>query len=337
MTIVPIIGIMCKLDLSATHNAQTSTEDNILRKAIVSILEEAIQISYERQGKAAGMQTIWEVLVEIKDTKKNKKENIYNVLETLIIALHDYVERDEGNGALIRGKNFEYFNGVNNLEFESDLFCFEMEELTKKGEDLLEIVSVVILHQMANEAYFRRDKRKIIGLDEAAILLKKPRFVNFLDDVSRRLRKYDGLLLIITQFIVDFFKNNAAETLFEGASFKLFLPQDAESIDEAADTQKLIMNEGQVALMKSIKKKDGYVELLIKYGSSYTVGALKVDTLSYWMYTTDAKDRKKIREIENRFDLLPGEACWIQALVVEGQDLELAYQEVIMKRSMVIS
>jgi len=333
-TIVPIIGNMLKMDLKSSHSEASLSEDDLKRKAIVTLIEEAIQVAFDRQQYAAGMQTVWDYLVELKDKYKNDdQELIYKTLELIIVGLHDYVKRDEGEGKIHIGKNFDYFNGVNNLEFESDYFCFEMEELMKKGEDLLEIVSMVVLHQMANEAFFRQDKRKVIGVDEAAILLKKPMFVSFLEELSRRLRKYGGLLMIITQYIKDFFLNSSAEVMFEGASFKIFLPQEPESIDEAADTGKLTMNAGQIALMKSVAPRDGYNEFLIKYGSSYTVGLLKVDSLSYWLYTTKPSDKEQILNMENTYGLLIGEGAWMMSLTSDGMSEEDALEHVLTRRS----
>ena len=53
-------------------------------KTVVTILEEAIQISYNNK-KVASMQTIWEYLNELRAMYFNKIKNIYQLLDLMII------------------------------------------------------------------------------------------------------------------------------------------------------------------------------------------------------------------------------------------------------------
>ena len=333
-TIVPIIGYMLKMNLRSSFSENSISSDDMIRKVMVTLLEEAIQEAYSRQKTFAGMQTIWEYLVELEKKYNDEgKTQIAELLNAAIVGLHDYVYYTDTDGKKRKGKNYEFFNGVNNLDFDSDLFTFEMEKLTKKGQDIVDIVSMTVLHQMANEAYFLKDRNKIIGLDEIAIQLKKPMYVDFIDDFSRRLRKYGGMLILLTQYISDFFHNDNAKTLFEGASFKIFLEQELESIEEATDSGKLTLNDGQIALMKSVKAKTPYYnEFLLKYGSSTTVVLNKVDTFSYWLYTTKPKDKQQILRMEQKHNLLEGEGAWFMALIENGVSEEIAYEEIIEKR-----
>lgn len=332
-TIVPIIGAMLKMNLRASSSENEMNDPKL--KTVVTILEEAIQESYSRQGKVASMQTIWEYLNELRAMYFNKnQENIYQLLDLMIIGLHDYVVRVDNNGRQLIGKNHQYFNGVNNIEFDSSLFVFEMEKLTKKGDDLLMVISMIVLHQMANEAYFLKGRVKVIGVDEAKRLLKIILFADFLDDVSRRIRKYDGILVILTQYIKDFFANKSSEGLFEGASFNIFLEQEEDSIEEAVYSGKLSMNDGQVALMKSVKARTPYYnEFLLKYGTSYMVLLNKLDDLAYWLYTTKGEDKNKIADVCARYNLTDNaEGAWFMALLSEGKSEDEAYNEILEKR-----
>lgn len=329
-TIVPIIGAMLKLNLKSSSNE--SNDPTV--KAIVTIIEDALQISFDRQQTNAGMQTVWEYLGELRVQYFNKNQkNIYELLDLIIVGLHDYVIRTDEKGNTFKGKNYSYFNGVNNIEFESSIFTFEMEKLTKKGDDLLLIISMIILHQMANEAFHLQGVKKIIGVDEAKRLLEKELFVSFLDDLSRRIRKYDGILLIITQYIKDFFANKNAETLFEGASYKIFLEQEEDSIDDAAESGKLSMNDGEIALMKSVKAKPPfYNEFLLKMGKNYCVLLNKVDPVSYWLFTTNPKDKIKISDACSKYGFTKrADGAWFLALLQIGKSEEEAYNEIIEK------
>lgn len=332
-TIVPIIGAMLKMNLRASSSENELNDPKL--KPIVTILEEAIQVAYSRQGRTASMQTIWEYLKELRELYFNRnQQNIYELLDLMIIGLHDYVIRIEDNGNRLIGKNQQYFNGVNNIEFDSSMFVFEMEKLTKKGDDLLIVISMIVLHQMANEAYFRRDRVKIIGIDEAKRVLRILLFADFLDDVSRRIRKYDGILVILTQYIKDFFRNKSSEGLFEGASFNIFLEQEEDSIEEAAYSGKLTMNDGQIALMKSVKARTPYYnEFMVKYGSSYMVLLNKLDNLAFWLYTTKGEHKNQIADVCTRYELVDtAEGAWFMALISDGMSEEDAHKEILEKR-----
>lgn len=333
-TIVPIIGRMLKTDLRSSFSESDSVDDSLDKKMMVTILEEAIQEAYDRQKSAAGMQTIWEVLQDYRAHYENaEKSDIVMLLDGMIIGLHDYVIRDLGNGKTSVGKNFNFFNGVNNLDFEKDLFTFEMEKLTKKGEDILEIVSMSVLHQIANEAYFIKGKRKIVGMDETARLLANPLFVNYIDDFSRRIRKYDGALVLLTQYVKDFNKNDAAKTLFEGASLKMFPEQSSEAIQDAVDSGMLGLSDGATELMKSTKAKTPfYNEVCIKIDDSLLVVLNKLDVLNYWLFTTNPKDKAKILNYERKYNLEESEGAWMCGLLQKGLNEEDAYKEVLNKR-----
>jgi conjugal transfer ATP-binding protein TraC len=338
-TIVPLIGCMLKLDLRSSFSENDSFSDASEKKVLVTILEDAIQEAYNRQKRAAGMQTIWEVLKDYKELySANNEEKVKEIIGIAVIGLHDYVKRDVGNGETLIGKNYHFFNGVNNLEFEKDLFTFEMEKLTRKGEDILEIVSMSVMHQIANEAYFIKGRRKIIGVDESKILLAKPMFARFLDDFSRRLRKYGGALGLLTQYVNDFFINKDAQTLFEGATFKFFPEQSSESIEDAIDTGKLSLSDGGAELLKSVKSKAPYYnELCVKVDENMIVLNNKLEPLSYWLYTTKPEDKEKILHVEQKYNLEESEGAWMCGLLQKGWSEESALEEILSKRKLKVS
>lgn len=333
-TIVPLIGRMMGLNLRSSHSENADEFANAGLKALVSLLEEAIQVSYQRQQRYAGLQTIWEYLIELKNSlEESGNEELVKWLSLVTVGLHDYVERTTEGGKTFRGKNYNFFNGVNNLEFDNDLFTFEMEKLTKKGDDIVEIVSMAVLHQMANEAYFVKNRKKQYGLDETARLLQRVIFADFVDDFSRRIRKYGGVFILITQYMADFFFNKSTETLFTGTSFKFFLEQEDESVEDASDTGKLTLNDGLIALMKSVKAKTPYYnEVMFKYSNRHMVLLNKVDNFSYWLFTTNDDDKTYINDVQKHYNLEDGEAQWVIGFNKNGLSIEEALEKVVSRR-----
>ena len=94
------------------------------------------------------------------------------------------------------------------------------------------------------------------------------------------------------------------------------------------------MNDGQVALMKSVKARTPYYnEFLLKYGTSYMVLLNKLDDLAYWLYTTKGEDKNKIADVCARYNLTDNaEGAWFMALLSEGKSEDEAYNEILEKR-----
>lgn len=314
-TIVPIIGIMCGTDLRSTNNyeQEMSTEELSYKKSKSSVIESAVSLAFLRSGRNAGMKEIFEIINEIRTaTKMGGHDEIAKICESIYSALFAYGEP--------AGKFFRYYNGAFNVNMDNWFFVLEQEELKNKGE-LIEVVAYGILQRIAQISFLEENRgyKKLIAFDESAPLLKSELFAHYFDDFSRRIRKYNGALMLITQYIEDFFFNKRSATIFNGASFRFLLEHDKSQIEKADSPDKMPMDEFTKELFSSVRKRDPYYsEILIQHRDLSVVARLKVTPTEYALYTTNPSDRAHRKDIETRLGLTTHDALFIFARVSSG-------------------
>lgn len=271
------------------------------------------------------MREVSEGLKEIHDKlleKEHKNIEATNLLYSMMVSLENYSNP--------RGPYYKYYNGVNNINIKSKFLITELDDIADAA--VMPVNAMGLLQRMAQEAFigYWHDKStsRAIGVDEAWRVLDSEIFVNFLEDFARRIRKYNGITILVTQRINDFYINQAAQTIFETASYKIFLPNSKGAIESAIDKKYLSMNKFQENLMKSVvSKKPHYNELLIDYSGAQFVALLKLSADDYWTFTSDPKDRAKIDEVINTKGLKSVDAIWYLARKQEGmKEEEIAYK-----------
>ena len=252
------------------------------------------------------MEDVGIALEQIQREEKEENGEIDELLKKLIMALYPFTDQ--------RGEFYRYFNGINNLKFESDFVVIELEEIDKK--DLLKsVVLASISHNINNEFFLGdRSQKKILAIDEAWSIAKDKIVMRFLETMARRVRKYNGASGIITQSIGDFFKNDATRAIFESSATKIFLEQSSESIEIAQTKKEITMSEGLLNLLRSVKSNPPrFSELLIKQGDGgFFVGRLITDRVSHWIYTNHPKDVAVLIEISESLNVTVRDARLIK-------------------------
>lgn len=103
-------------------------------------------------------------------------------------------------------------------------------------------------------------KRTVLVVDEAWLLAdpQTPQAIGFLRDLSKRIRKYGGSLVVITQNVVDFLAQELArlgQPVITNASSKLLMRQ--ESRDLEALRELLRLSDAEVDLLAGAKRGEG--------------------------------------------------------------------------------
>lgn len=317
-TIIPLIALM------AMQSVAPEDSNNDLEPAtLVGYITEAVNLAYDKKQRNAGMQEVMEALISIATAqKKENNGNSDRLLEMLIKALYPFGDPS--------GQYYQYFNGVNNLKFDSDFAVLELEELDSKPQ-LKMVVLASISHMIQTEFFLSdRKQRKILGVDEAWSIMDNLVVVRFLETSARRLRKYNGSLGVITQQIGDFFKNKATKAIFNNSAWKFFLQQSGESIQAAENSGELTLDKGLIALMRTVKAKRPYFsEVLIKHDlGSYLIGRLIVDKVAYNVYTTDPNDFNEIDRIVQTYGVSEVDARLIRGYaVLNNRSVDEEYKE----------
>jgi hypothetical protein len=95
----------------------------------------------------------------------------------------------------------------------------------------------------------------IILIDEAWLLMQFPQGAKFLEELSRRIRKYGGGLWCTTQNSDDFLNTDEGKTILAMATMKFLMKQDSSTIDSVVHTFNLSV--GQKRHLLAAKRGEG--------------------------------------------------------------------------------
>ncbi|MFU0252142.1 VirB4 family type IV secretion system protein [Spiroplasma sp. Moj] len=149
-------------------------------------------------------------LIEKQEKTEQNKSHLYNVL-----------------WKLAKGADGALWNGISTLSLKNDLIVFDTHELTanknRQNAQLFLMLSfldkVVKQNKAKNEALPIAEQQWIcIAIDEAHLLINENNTLalNFLFEMTKRIRKYNGILYIMTQNINDFMGNANIKTQAQG-------------------------------------------------------------------------------------------------------------------------
>jgi len=311
-TIVPIIGQMGGINLAATSSENSNIVNDLSTKFLVSVVERAVQEAYWQLGQNAGMETVYRVLKDIvKELRAKNRVSDVELLSRFIDAISAY--------CVPTGMFYSYFNGPNNINFESSYVIAELDELKNKG-DLYNVVLMSFAQTVMAEFFNDREVKKLFFVDEAWMIFDKLIVVSFLNDLYRRIRKYNGIAMTLTQGIVDYFSNSLTEAMYSNANWKYFLQMSGDGISQVADSNKVFLPQIIVKLLKSVKNNKTLKvgEALIRSEKTLMVSRLKTDPLSHYTYAGNGPIEKPfINYLVEKYQISIHDAIKIAALKIE--------------------
>lgn len=113
------------------------------------------------------------------------------------------------------GRNSNLWNGPTSIETNENLISFKFQSLLASGNEMLTNAQMLLVFKyIENEVINNKDYNKahntnrkiIVVADEAHLFInpKHPIALNFMTSMAKRIRKYGGMLIVITQNINDF-------------------------------------------------------------------------------------------------------------------------------------
>lgn len=325
--LVDILGgqnVVCEKDSPLCFNLfSTMKTRDMLDEALDTLTRLVAQMCFPSGYEACDEKGLpWEESV-IKDAivsaweRKRDTMNLMDVYQTLQQALKQgqYVKDDQRLkdilqilGQWVKGPHAKWFMGTWNIEFDDPLMVFELDEL-RASPALQNIILNIILAKITDEMYcsYKTDKAlnkgeitpKIIFLDEAWDLLSRPFTARFIEEAARRVRKYYGSIVIITQAFTDMGKNSASEAFVQNSNWILSLMQDIGTVKKAMDDGLINLGDYAVDLIDTLHKTNHYSEIyaLNKSLKGEGVYRLVVDPYSYYTYTTDAQEKARVNQL----------------------------------------
>jgi len=194
------------------------------------------------------------------------------------------------------GEYGQYFVGKNNLAFDNPLIVLELEEL-KGREHLQQIVLLTLIYSIQNEMYLGdRGRPKIVMIDEAWDLLTKGDVAKFIETGYRRVRKYNGAMVTITQSVTDMYQSNTGRAIVENSANMYLLGQKSTAINAIKKEGRLPIGDGGYDLLKTVRTVPGQfseIFFLTDYGAG--IGRLIIDPIRRLLYSTNPQDIAAIK------------------------------------------
>lgn len=193
------------------------------------------------------------------------------------------------------GSYARYFEGQNNVELTSEFIVLELEEL-KTRKDLQSVVMLFLMYVIQQFMYLgSKEERKICIIDEAWDLMGEGNTAKFIETGYRRVRKYNGAMVTITQGLNDLYGTPCGQAVAGNSDFLFLLQQKAESLAAFRASQKIALDDFSFELLRSVHTMPGmYSEVFIHTPQGRGVGRLIVDPFSYYLYTTTPSEVVKV-------------------------------------------
>src|SRR5574344_1421393 len=138
-----------------------------------------------------------------------------------------YNEKDEYNKSCLKvlsnylskfkkgGRNSALWNGPTTFSPEENFVCFNFQKLlANKNNVIANAQMLLVLKWLDNEVIKNRDyntlhktnRKIVVAIDEAHVFIdeKFPIALDFMYNLAKRIRKYDGMQIVITQNVKDF-------------------------------------------------------------------------------------------------------------------------------------
>ena len=194
-----------------------------------------------------------------------------------------------------------FFEGEANVSFKNVLTIIELEEL-KERKDLQAVIVQMVILNITNQM-FLGDRKTPFGIvfDEAWDMLRGKQSGVFIETLARRLRKYNGSLIVGTQSINDFYASEGAQAAFDNSDWMCLLSQKQESIEQLKKTSRISMNPHMESLLSSVRTKQGeYAEVMIYGPQGYAIGRLILDPFSNILYSTQPQEYAAVKTLTNQ-------------------------------------
>lgn len=233
------------------------------------------------------------------------KTEITDVADWLLLREESYAQelgnmlfpftRDGGYG--------KFFTGQAQLSLNADIVVIETDHLRSSPELLAVIVQIMIVH--INQTMVKGDRNRpfLIMIDEAWKLLAGKRSGEFIEEVGRIARKYNGSITLATQQLTDYFRGegSAAEKAFENSSHKVILKQNPESFKAMRANPKLagfVDEDWKLNLLQSVHSNPPYYSEAAIYGPNVSgvIGRLMIDPFTMLLTSTNARDYQAIED-----------------------------------------
>ncbi len=181
-----------------------------------------------------------EIVIELDKAKNDKRVNDDNVKS--LEKIEAIVRR------MATGVDSKLWNGYTNVDLNSDLIVFDIHTLLDSDDTILRTQFFNILSLCWHIISQDRDEQAILIVDEAHLLIDPDNKdgLEFLKRTSKRIRKYNGSLMICSQNLIDFTSPEVVrygQVIVDNSDYQLIMAQGSEEIISLQKVLRLSDNE----------------------------------------------------------------------------------------------
>ena len=190
-------------------------------------------------------------------------------------------------------------DGQTNIELSKPLVSIEVKGLDVYP-DLQRVLLLILTEYIMNEASKDPRQRYLLIVDEIWKVLQNKSAAQFIIECYRTMRKFYGGIWGISQSIKDFmFNPEIAAAIMQNTPSRIILKQ--RGVDWAEFQNILSLNSAEVEAVKSLRSEKGkFSEHLFIQDENKAILKIEPDPLSYWICTTDPKDKGVIQEFKDK-------------------------------------
>lgn len=223
-------------------------ERAILEDALIEVYKEK-SIDYTTDPKNI-LPEQWPIMSDLYQyilEQQSQKPDLYQRLAILL--------RSPAEGA-----DAALWNGSTTATADSDFIVLDVHELQNADDSVRRTQYFNVLSYAWNLIEQDRSSKVILFVDEAWMLAddQTPQALAFLRDTSKRIRKYQGSLMVASQNVIDFLDPAVArhgQAILDNPAYKLLLAQGDK--DLMALTKMMNLTEAEAELLQSAKRGEG--------------------------------------------------------------------------------
>lgn len=192
-----------------------------------------------------------------------------------------------------------FFSGKAEVSLNADIVVIETDHLRNYPDLLAVVMQIMMTHINSTMAKGRTDRLNLLVFEEIMKTLKNHLTLKFVDETSRIVRKYCAGIITATQLLTDFEKlGENGLSLLEGASFKLIMKQNSDSLMRMRSMPALksyVETDERLRRMQTVESSNEYSEFTVwSSGIRGDICRLRIDPFTLLLMSTKPTDKEDI-------------------------------------------
>jgi conjugal transfer ATP-binding protein TraC len=309
--------VLNAFQLNANEKRVSPTKKKLLLGVIESICKEDDSKGLPKREKALLEQAIATTYENCKETSPTMSDLRRTLENHRLPEMRKYADiLYSWTGSTAYGR---LLDGETNIELSKPLVSIEVKGLDVYP-DLQRVLLLILTEYIMNEASQNPSQRYLLIVDEIWKVLQSDSASQFIIECYRTMRKFYGGIWGISQSIKDFmFDPEIAAAIMQNTPNRIILKQRGVDWEEFQNI--LSLNEAETEAVKSLRSEKGkFSEHLFIQDENKAILKIEPDPLSYWICTTDPKDKATINEFKDKYP----ELSYLEVLekIIEHQSIK---------------